>query len=178
MELEGKEKYSENKRIHQTSTTHPYKTIPIFTQEECQLIIDKAEWKALNMGWKTSWHSNYPTMDLPIVKLLSTLDFLKLDIPAATDAVWTIPPGWGEEFKSVWWVCCQVRCRWWTYRVDTFRDGRVLSFNIALNGGGAWFALLDGPVTVDQGEIVTHSSCCCIEYTASNTDGCTSWFAL
>ena len=30
------------------------------------------------MGWTTYRHSNYPTMDLPIVELLSTLDFLKL----------------------------------------------------------------------------------------------------
>jgi hypothetical protein len=44
------------------------------------------------------------------------------------------------------------------------RDGWVLSFNIALiplsefNGGGTWFASLDGTIKIDQGQVVSHAS--------------------
>ena len=61
----------------------------IFTEEECQMMIDEAEQAADEMGWTTKRHGNYPTTDLPIAELPQTLNFLRGK--NQPDLIWQLP---------------------------------------------------------------------------------------
>ena len=146
-------------------------TIPIFTQQECQTIIDEAEAKASEMGWTTTRHGNYPTTDLPIIELPTTLEFLKLALveriyPLLRQQFGIFLPDEGKNLRVADGFVVKYDAMGGQTELKPHRDGSVLSFNIALNpmsefdGGGTWFQSLDqdGPVKIDQGEIVSHSS--------------------
>ncbi len=150
--------------IHKTS-------IPIFTHQECQAIIEEAEAKANEMGWTTTRHGNYPTTDLPIVELPSALEFLKVALveriyPLLRQQFGVFLPDEGNNLRVADGFVVKYDAMGGQTELKPHRDGSVLSFNIALNpmsefdGGGTWFQSLDldGPVKIDQGEIVSHSS--------------------
>jgi hypothetical protein len=148
--------------IHRTIT-------PIFSPQECQSIIDEAEAKANEMGWTTTRHGNYPTTDLPIVELPTTLEFLKVALveriyPLLRQQFGEFLPDGGNNLRVADGFIVKYDAEGGQTELKPHRDGSVLSFNIALNpmsefdGGGTWFASLDGPVKIDQGEIVSHSS--------------------
>lgn len=166
--------YQDGYLIH--TTTHP-----IFTINECQMIINEAEQKAHQMGWTTSRHGNYPTTDIPIVELPTTLQFLKHALleriyPLLRTQFGNILPNNGKSlcvadgFIVKYDATAQDGGQ---TELKPHRDGSILSFNIALNpstdydGGGTWFASLLLPnnnpnnepvVRIDVGQIVTHSS--------------------
>ncbi|KAL3759289.1 hypothetical protein ACHAWU_002090 [Discostella pseudostelligera] len=148
--------------IHRTTT-------PIFTPRECQSIINEAEAKANEMGWTTTRHGNYPTTDLPIVELPTTLEFLKVALveriyPLLRQQFGEFLPDGGRNLRVADGFIVKYDALGGQTELKPHRDGSVLSFNIALNpmsefeGGGTWFQSLDGPVKIDQGEIVSHSS--------------------
>jgi hypothetical protein len=153
--------YLEGHLIHKTR-------IPIFSQEECQSIIDEAERVASQIEWTKNRHGNYPTTDLPLVELPETLSFLKLAL------VERIYPLLRTQFGMYLPDPTKLRLAdGFVVKYDAekgqkelkpHRDGSVLSFNIALNpasefeGGGTWFASLDDAVKIDQGQVVSHSS--------------------
>ena len=154
--------YQNGHLIHRTTT-------PIFSPQECQLIIDEAEAKANEMGWTTTRHGNYPTTDLPIVELPTTLEFLKVALveriyPLLRQQFGEFLPDGGNNLRVADGFIVKYDAEGGQTELKPHRDGSVLSFNIALNpmsefdGGGTWFASLDGPVKIDQGEIVSHSS--------------------
>jgi hypothetical protein len=158
--------YQDGYLIHTT-------TNPIFTMDECQMIIDEAERKARHAGWTTSRHGNYPTTDIPIVELPTTLHFLRR---ALLERIYPLlrsqfgnhlPPDSGKNLRVADGFVVKYDARGGQTELKPHRDGSILSFNIALNpmcdydGGGTWFASLpnnDPVVRIDVGEIVTHSS--------------------
>ena len=136
---------------------------------DLQTIIDEAEAKANEMGWTTTRHGNYPTTDLPIVELPTTLQFLKVALveriyPLLRQQFGEFLPDGGKSLRVADGFIVKYDAEGGQTELKPHRDGSVLSFNIALNpmsefdGGGTWFASLDGPVKIDQGEIVSHSS--------------------
>jgi hypothetical protein len=146
-----------------------HKTAPIFTPEECRMIIDEAEWKAEDMGWTTNRHGNYPTTDLPIIELPMTLDFLRLALveriyPLLRTQFGMYLPDGGRNLRVADGFVVKYDANGGQTELRPHRDGSVLSFNIALNpmneydGGGTWFSSIDDPVRIDVGEMVTHSS--------------------
>jgi hypothetical protein len=146
-----------------------HKTVPILTPEECRMMIDEAETRAEEMGWTTSRHGNYPTTDLPIVELPRTLDFLRLALveriyPLLRTQFGEFLPDGGRNLRVADGFVVKYDANGGQTELRPHRDGSVLSFNIALNpsceyeGGGTWFSSLDGPVRIDVGEIVAHSS--------------------
>lgn len=160
--------YQDGHLIH--TTTHP-----IFTMNECQMIINEAEQMAHHMGgWTTSRHANHPTTDIPIVELPTTLHVLRRALlermyPLLRSQFGNYLPDKGKNLRVADGFIVK-------YDADAndggqtelkpHRDGSILSFNVALNprtdyeGGGTWFASLPNnePVCIDVGTIVTHSS--------------------
>ena len=154
--------YEDGHLIHTT-------TNPIFTMEECQSIITEAEEKAHYMGWTTTRHGNYPTTDIPIVELPTTLHFLRIALleriyPLLRTQFGNYLPDKGKALRVADGFIVKYDAHGGQTELKPHRDGSILSFNIALNpisdyeGGGTWFASLDDPVRIDVGEIVTHSS--------------------
>jgi hypothetical protein len=153
--------YENGHLLHKTTTR-------IFTSEESQRIIDEAEYIASHIEWTKNRHGNYPTTDLPLVELPQTLKFLKLAL------VERIYPLLVSQFGQYLPDPTKLRLAdGFVVKYDAdkgqrelkpHRDGSVLSFNIALNpssefnGGGTWFASLDGPIKIDQGQVVSHAS--------------------
>jgi len=144
-------------------------TGPVFTREECNMIIDEAEQKAYEMGWTQNRHGNYPTTDLPIVELPQTLDFFRVALveriyPLLRQQFGMYLPDGGKSLRVADGFVVKYDAEGGQAELKPHRDGSVLSFNIALNpadefdGGGTWFQSLDGAVKIDQGEVVSHSS--------------------
>ena len=144
-------------------------TIPIFSREECQSIVDEAEHKATQMGWTTNRHGNYPTTDIPIVELPYTLNFFKLALaeriyPLLREQFGGYLPDGGKNLRVADGFIVKYDALGGQTELKPHRDGSVLSFNIALNpatdfdGGGTWFASLDDAVKIDMGEVASHSS--------------------
>ena len=140
----------------------------VFSQSECQAIIDEAEKVASKIEWTKNRHGNFPTTDLPLVELPDSLQFLRHAL------VERIYPILSAQFGSYLPDPTRLRVAdGFVVKYDALggqnelkphRDGSVLSFNIALNpasdfdGGGTWFASLDDAVKIDQGEMVSHAS--------------------
>ncbi|KAL7462250.1 hypothetical protein ACHAXS_002637 [Conticribra weissflogii] len=159
--------YQDGHLIHRTTT-------PIFTSEECQSIVFEAEHKALQMGWTTNRHGNYPTTDLPIVELPNTLEFFKVALveriyPLLRSQFGKFLPDGGKNLRVADGFVVKYDSLGGQTELKPHRDGSILSFNIALNsmdefeGGGTWFASLGkddegASLKIDRGEIVSHSS--------------------
>jgi len=159
--------YQDGHLIHRTN-------MPIFTSEECQSIVFEAERKALQMGWTTNRHGNYPTTDLPITELPDSLAFFKVALveriyPLLRSQFGNFLPDGGKNLRVADGFVVKYDSLGGQTELRPHRDGSVLSFNIALNamnefeGGGTWFASLgeDGEgasLKIDRGEIVSHSS--------------------
>jgi hypothetical protein len=137
--------------------------------EECQSIITEAEEKARHMGWTTTRHGNYPTTDIPIVELPTTLNFLRIALleriyPLLRTQFGNYLPDKGKALRVADGFIVKYDAHGGQTELKPHRDGSILSFNIALNpmldyeGGGTWFASLGDPVRIDVGDIVTHSS--------------------
>jgi hypothetical protein len=142
--------------------------IPIFNAQECQQIIDEAEYTASQIEWTRNRHGNYPTTDLPLVELPQTLQFLKLALveriyPLLRAQFGMFLPD-PHKLRLADGFVVKYDADQGQKELKPHRDGSVLSFNIALNpasefeGGGTWFASLDAAIKIDQGEIVSHSS--------------------
>jgi hypothetical protein len=141
---------------------------PVFTQEECQRIVTEAERVASETAWTTNRHGNFPTTDLPLVKLPETLSFLRIVLEERIYPLLRSQFGCylpdpkrlrvADGFVVKYDAACGQK------ELKPHRDGSVLSFNIALNpasdfeGGGTWFASLDDAIKIEQGEIVSHAS--------------------
>lgn len=146
--------------IHQTNS-------PLFTSDECQIMVQEAEDVARIRDWTRSRHGNFPTTDLPLTELPRTMSFLK--------QTWVerLQPLLAAQFGNVLPDASRLRIAdGFVVKYDAaqqrelkpHRDGAVLSFNIALNpssdyvGGGTWFAALETPVVLPQGHVVSHAS--------------------
>jgi hypothetical protein len=141
---------------------------PIFTASECNAIVQEAERVADQIEWTRNRHGNYPTTDIPVVELASTLSFLRVAL------VERIYPLLRQQFGQFLPDPTKLRVAdGFVVKYDAaggqtelrpHRDGSVLSFNIALNpatdyvGGGTWFESLNDAIKIDQGEIVSHAS--------------------
>lgn len=141
---------------------------PIFTQQECQAIINEAEGIASQTEWTKNRHGNYPTTDLPLVELPETLKFLRVALveriyPMLKAQYHMFLPD-ANNLRLADGFVVKYDAEGGQRELKPHRDGSVLSFNIALNpatefeGGGTWFSSIDDAVKIDQGEIVTHSS--------------------
>jgi hypothetical protein len=142
--------------------------IPIFNALECQQIIQEAEDVASRTKWTTNRHGNFPTTDLPLVQLPQTLSFLRVALqeriyPLLKSQFGDFLPD-PDKLRLADGFVVKYDADQGQKELEPHRDGSVLSFNIALNpasefeGGGTWFASLDEPVKIEQGEIVSHSS--------------------
>lgn len=140
----------------------------IFTEEECQKMIDEAEQVADEMGWTTKRHGNYPTTDLPIAELPQTLKFLRRALeeriyPLLREQFKTYLPD-GRKLRVADGFVVKYDAKGGQSELKPHRDGSVLSFNIALNpsheydGGGTWFESLGDSVRIEQGEVCSHAS--------------------
>jgi hypothetical protein len=144
-------------------------TEPVFTSQECQLVVNEAERVASTvMDWTKNRHGNYPTTDLPIAELPQTLDMFKHTL------VQRIYPLLRSQFASFLPDPSKLRVAdGFIVKYDAVagqtslkphRDGSVLSFNIALNpseeyeGGGTWFASNDSAVRIECGQMCSHAS--------------------
>jgi hypothetical protein len=147
--------------IHKTRT-------PLFTREECEFIINEAEYIASRSEWTKNRHGNFPTTDLPLVDLPETLKFLRVALveriyPMLQAQYGTFLPD-PTKLRLADGFVVKYDAAGGQKELKPHRDGSVLSFNIALNpafefeGGGTWFASLDEAIKIDQGEVVTHSS--------------------
>ena len=147
--------------IHKTKS-------PLFTKEECEKIIEEAEYIASLSEWTKNRHGNYPTTDLPLVQLPETLKFLRI---ALVERIYPMLQAQYEMFlpdasklRLADGFVVKYDATGGQRELKPHRDGSVLSFNIALNqasefeGGGTWFSSLVDPIKIDQGEVVTHSS--------------------
>ena len=147
--------------LHKTS-------IQVFSSLECQSIIEEAERVALEMGWTTNRHGNYPTTDIPIVELPNTMKFLR---KALVQRVYPLlRTQFGEylpapqNLRVADGFIVKYDAEGGQSELKPHRDGSVLSFNIALNpstefeGGGTWFNSLSESVKIDEGEMVSHAS--------------------
>jgi hypothetical protein len=141
---------------------------PILTAEECNRIIAEAEDRALEIQWTTNRHGNYPTTDLPLVELQSTLAFLRVALveriyPLLTAQFGNFLPD-PSKLRVADGFVVKYDAQGGQTELKPHRDGSVLSFNIALNpstdfdGGGTWFASLNDAIRLKQGELVSHAS--------------------
>lgn len=145
-------------------------TQPIFSTEECQSIINEAEYQASQMGWTTNRHGNYPTTDIPIVSLPSTNAFLR---KALVERIYPLlrtqfssflPLPSLQNLRVADGFIVKYDAEGGQAELKPHRDGSILSFNIALNpasdfdGGGTWFDSLKDAVKIDQGKMVSHAS--------------------
>lgn len=153
--------FQEGHLLHETA-------VPIFTTTECQEIVQEAEDVAARIAWTTNRHGNYPTTDLPLTELPSTLQFLRLAL------VERIYPTLQNQFSDFLPDASKLRVAdGFVVKYDAaggqkelkpHRDGSLLSFNIALNpsteyeGGGTWFASLNRALKIEQGHMVSHAS--------------------
>jgi len=140
----------------------------IFTEIECQMMIDEAEAVADAMGWTTKRHGNYPTTDLPIAELPNTLNFLRRALeeriyPLLREQFQTYLPD-GKRLRVADGFVVKYDAEGGQSELKPHRDGSVVSFNIALNpsndyeGGGTWFESLGDSVKIEQGEVCSHAS--------------------
>jgi len=140
----------------------------IFTEDECQMMIDEAEEVAEEMGWTTKRHGNYPTTDLPIAELPKTLKFLRRALeeriyPLLREQFKTYLPD-GRKLRVADGFVVKYDAEGGQSELKPHRDGSVVSFNIALNpshefdGGGTWFQSLGESVRIEQGEVCSHAS--------------------
>lgn len=140
----------------------------IFSTKECQMIVEEAERIALQMGWTTNRHGNYPTTDIPIVELPNTMKFLR---KALAQRIYPLlRTQFGEYLPAPYNLrvadgfIVKYDAEGGQSELKPHRDGSVLSFNVALNpatefeGGGTWFNSLNHAVKIDEGEIVSHAS--------------------
>lgn len=142
--------------------------IPLFSADECQGIINEAEYIASLSEWTKNRHGNYPTTDLPLVELPETLKFLRIALVERIYPMLQAQYGMylpdPSKLRLADGFVVKYDAAGGQRELKPHRDGSVLSFNIALNpasefeGGGTWFASLENPVKIDQGEVVTHSS--------------------
>ena len=141
---------------------------PLFSQEECQKIVNEAEMIASKIAWSTNRHGNFPTTDLPLIELPETLKFLRFALveriyPMLRSQFGTYLPD-PSRLRLADGFVVKYDALGGQKELKPHRDGSVLSFNIALNpasefdGGGTWFASLDDSIKIDQGEVVSHSS--------------------
>jgi hypothetical protein len=144
-------------------------TNPIFSEDECQRIVQEAETIATQMGWTKNRHGNYPTTDIPIVELPDTLKFFRLALeeriyPLLRKQFGEFLPGGGQSLRVADGFIVKYDAEGGQTELKPHRDGSVLSFNIALNpatdfeGGGTWFNSLNDAVKIEQGEVVSHAS--------------------
>lgn len=143
-------------------------TKQIFSSSECQDIVEEAERIALEMGWTTNRHGNYPTTDIPIVELPNTMKFLRKALAQRiypllrTQFAEFLPAPYNIRVADGFIVKYDVEGG--QAELKPHRDGSVLSFNIALNpsgdfeGGGTWFNSLNDAVKIEEGEMVSHAS--------------------
>eukprot|EP00980_Cylindrotheca_fusiformis_P024382 scaffold11809_cov128-Cylindrotheca_fusiformis.AAC.21 len=140
----------------------------IFTQEECQQIVDEAEAVASRIEWTKNRHGNFPTTDLPLTELPETMKFLRVALverlyPMLREQFGTYLPD-PSKLRLADGFVVKYDALGGQKELKPHRDGSVVSFNIALNpasdfeGGGTWFASLDDAVKIDQGQVVSHSS--------------------
>ena len=163
----------------------------VFSTQECQYIVQEAEYIAEQMGWTTNRHGNYPTTDIPLIELPSTLRFLKRTLVERiypllrTQFQEFLPPGDAPfKLRVADGFIVKYDAEGGQSELKPHRDGSVLSFNIALNpehefeGGGTWFNSLNDAVKIDEGQMISHVSgvlhggnaitsgkryiCCCI----------------
>jgi hypothetical protein len=144
-------------------------TKPVFTSQECQLVVTEAERVASTvMDWTRNRHGNYPTTDLPIVELPQTLELFKRALAER------IYPLLRAQFGPYLPDPTKLRVAdGFVVKYDAdagqtslkpHRDGSVVSFNIALNpsdeyeGGGTWFASTDSAVRIEVGQMCSHAS--------------------
>jgi hypothetical protein len=147
--------------IHKTKT-------PLFTPEECEFIINEAEYIASVSEWTKNRHGNFPTTDLPLVDLPETLKFLRIALVERIYPMLQAQYGMflpdPTKLRLADGFVVKYDAAGGQKELKPHRDGSVFSFNIALNpasdfeGGGTWFASLDDAIKIDQGEVVTHSS--------------------
>lgn len=143
----------------------------VFSTQECQYIVQEAEYIADQMGWTTNRHGNYPTTDIPLVELPNTLRFLKRTLVERiypllrTQFQEFLPPGDAPfKLRVADGFIVKYDAEGGQSELKPHRDGSVLSFNIALNpahefeGGGTWFNSLNDAVKIDEGQMVSHAS--------------------
>lgn len=143
-------------------------TGPIFSTQECLEIVFEAEEVASRVAWTTNRHGNYPTTDLPLTELPTTLRFLRLALveriyPALQTQFHSFLPD-PSKLRVVDGFVVKYDAEAGQKELKPHRDGSLLSFNIALNpstdyeGGGTWFASLDKAIKMEQGHMISHAS--------------------
>lgn len=140
---------------------------PLFSEVEVDAIVQEAENRALQMGWTTQRHANYPTTDVPLVELPQTLGWFKTSLvtviyPFLTESFDFCLPD-PQHLKVVDAFVVKYNATAGQSYLKEHRDGSVLSFNIALNswdeyeGGGTYFRS-QGAVRSNKGHVLAHAS--------------------
>jgi hypothetical protein len=130
--------------------------------------VDEAEAVAARINWTTNRHGNFPTTDIPIAQLPSTLAFLQVALeervyPALRNQFGSFLPD-PSKLRVADGFVVKYDAAAGQKELKPHRDGSLLSFNIALNpsteyeGGGTWFASLGQAIKLEQGHMVSHAS--------------------
>ena len=143
---------------------------PMLSSRECDAIVAEAEeWAARKGGWTSTRHFNHPTIDIPLVELPRTREFLNTEglpnriYPLLGNAFEKSLPSW-RALRVADAFIVKYDAAGGQTMLAPHRDGSVLSFNIALNerceyeGGGTWFAGLGESVPIDKGHVCAHAS--------------------
>lgn len=135
----------------------------IYSKNVCEWIIFEAEKYAKNNGgWTVTRHKNYPTTDLPVLKIGAISNFILLSFNSIFSRIknsYSLTSNIEFNIKDLFIVKYSTEMQ---NELEIHNDGSFLSTNILLSspndfeGGGTYFA--DGTTTLlEQGDLLVHS---------------------
>lgn len=135
---------------------------PVFTPDECQLIVENVKEHGLKHGWETQRHDAFPTVDIPCqeVTKISNLVFERVN----SNILQFISKHFGIRNLGVQDMFFVSYSQHTQKGLDLHTDGCLISFNVLLNnhrdftGGGTYFKHLDKVFMLQQGECLVHDS--------------------
>eukprot|EP00961_Rhodomonas_salina_P269246 3638001-Rhodomonas_salina.3 len=112
-------------------------TSPLFSQEECQAVIDEAELVAAQHGWSTKRHRSYATTDIPIVELPKSkawfIEQLEVKVFPFLEQCFPESCGSCDDYRIFDVFVVKYSGSGGQSLLHNHRDGSLLSINIALN---------------------------------------------
>ena len=135
----------------------------LFSKNVCEWIIfESEEYAKNNGGWTTRRHKNYPTTDIPVVKIKNIFNFVLFSF---NDIFNRIKKSYCFTEEVSFNICDLFVVKYNEQiqnKLDLHQDGSFLSINILLSdtkefeGGGTYFD--DGlTMFLEQGDILVHS---------------------